>query len=250
MRAAEIRFFWYRAELCSLFSRLPRARCSRGAPFLFFPPPLDVRKRRAGLPRRRGSSTPPMNSNPFQKNTCSENVEFSLSFSRSQKVSTGRKEPPERVFFRERRAQSRHGRREKVIEWGAGWGGRVSNLRERVMSRAPIPSFFFSFFLWEKRFDESLNFSDLFFLLIYSFSLSLSLDIKSLCLSTKFCFVWTRRRRRRGEKMVRFCFCFARERWSKIGRTLSRGAIRVAFRWTRKDVLYRRRQNSGFFSFL
>ena len=174
MRAAEIRFFWYRAELCSLFSRLPRARCSRGAPFLFFPPPLDVRKRRAGLPRRRGSSTPPMNSNPFQKNTCSENVEFSLSFSRSQKVSTGRKEPPERVFFRERRAQSRHGRREKVIEWGAGWGGRVSNLRERVMSRAPIPSFFFSFFLWEKRFDESLNFSDLFFLLIYSFSLSLS----------------------------------------------------------------------------
>lgn len=115
MRAAEIRFFWYRAELCSLFSRLPRARCSRGAPFLFFPPPLDVRKRRAGLPRRRGSGTPPMNSNPFQKNTCSENVEFSLSFSRSQKVSTGRKEPPERVFFRERRTQSRHGRREKVI---------------------------------------------------------------------------------------------------------------------------------------
>ena len=58
----------------------------------------------------------------------------------------------------------------------------MSNLRERVMSRlsekkgwktrAPIPSFFFSFF-WEKRF-ESLNFSDLFFLLIYSFSLSLS----------------------------------------------------------------------------
>ena len=65
---------------------------------------------------------------------------------------------------------------------GGGEGGRVSNLRERVMSRlsekkgwktrAPIPSFFFSFF-WEKRF-ESLNFSDLFFLLIYSFSLSLS----------------------------------------------------------------------------
>ena len=192
-----------------------------------------------------------MNSNPFQKNTCSENVEFSLSFSRSQKVSTGRKEPPERVFFRERRAQSRHGRREKVIEWGAVWGGRVSNLRERVMSRAPIQSFFFSFFLWEGEEIWVLKFfrpffpSHLFFL-----SLSLILDIKSLCLSTKFCFVWTRRRRRRGEKMVRFCFCFARERWSKIGRTLSRGAIRVAFRWTRKDVLYRRRQNSGFFSFL
>ena len=50
--------------------------------------------------------------------------------------------------------------------------------------------------------------------------------------------------------MVRRCFFFARERWSKIGRTPSRGAIRVAFRWTRKDLLCRRRrQNSGFFSF-
>ena len=50
----------------------------------------------------------------------------------------------------------------------------MSNLRERVMSRAPIPSFFFSFFFM--RF-ESLNFSDLFFpshLLILSLSLSLS----------------------------------------------------------------------------
>ena len=67
------------------------------------------------------------------------------------------------------------------------------------------------------------------------------------CAAVKSVVVWTRRRR---EKMVRRCFFFARERWSKIGRTPSRGAIRVAFRWTRKDLLCRRRrQNSGFFSF-
>ena len=123
MRAAEIRFFWYRAELFSLFSRLPRARCSRGAPFLFFPPPLDVRKRRAGLPKRRGSGTPPMNSNPFQKNTCSENVEFPLSRCCSQKVLDRKGTARKGVLPRKTRAQSRvtKGRREKVI-WGAGEG--------------------------------------------------------------------------------------------------------------------------------
>ena len=124
MRAAEIRFFWYRAELFSLFSRLPRARCSRDAPFLFFPPPLDVRKRRAGLPKRRGSGTPPMNSNPFQKNTCSENVEFPLSLvCCSQKVLDRKGTARKGVLPRKTRAQSRvtKGRREKVI-WGAGEG--------------------------------------------------------------------------------------------------------------------------------
>ena len=48
MRVAEIRFFWYRAELCSLFSRLPRARCSRGAPFLFFPSSTRCAKKTRG----------------------------------------------------------------------------------------------------------------------------------------------------------------------------------------------------------
>ena len=152
MRAAEIRFFWYRAELFSLFSRLPRARCSRGAPFLFFPPPLDVRKRRAGLPKRRGSGTPPMNSNPFQKNTCSENVEFPLSLvCCSQKVLDRKGTARKGVLPRKTRAQSRvtKGRREKVI-WGAGEGVKpprksVSPSRKRIQgktNRAPILFFF------------------------------------------------------------------------------------------------------------
>ena len=179
MRAAEIRFFWYRAELFSLFSRLPRARCSRGAPFLFFPPPLDVRKRRAGLPKRRGSGTPPMNSNPFQKNTCSENVEFPLSWVVLKKFSTG-KEPPERVFFRERRAHKVASQKEDAKRLFGG-RGRVSNLRERA-SRLLGKEYkgrqtelqFFSFFefrVWEKRF-ESLNVFQAF--VSSSFCLSLS----------------------------------------------------------------------------
>ena len=131
MRAAEIRFFWYRAELFSLFSRLPRARCSRGAPFLFFPPPLDVRKRRAGLPKRRGSGTPPMNSNPFQKNRRVPKTSNSLSLVFVlKKFSTG-KEPPERVFFRERRAHKVASQKEDAIRLFGG-RGRVSNLRERA----------------------------------------------------------------------------------------------------------------------
>ena len=48
MRAAEIRFFWYRAELFSRVSRLPRARCSRGAPFLFFPSSTRCAKKTRG----------------------------------------------------------------------------------------------------------------------------------------------------------------------------------------------------------
>ena len=164
MRAAEIRFFWYRAELFSLFSRLPRARCSRGAPFLFFPPPLDVRKRRAGLPKRRGSGTPPMNSNPFQKNTCSENVEFPLSRVVLKKFSTG-KEPPERVFFRERRARtkSRHKRKTRKGYLGGG-GGCQTSAKERLAlgkeykgRQTELQFFsFLEFRVWEKRF-ESLN---------------------------------------------------------------------------------------------
>ena len=131
MRAAEIRFFWYRAELFSLFSRLPRARCSRGAPFLFFPPPLDVRKRRAGLPKRRGSGTPPMNSNPFQKNRRVPKTSNSLSLVFVlKKFSTG-KEPPERVFFRERRAHKVASQKEDAKRLFGG-RGRVSNLRERA----------------------------------------------------------------------------------------------------------------------
>ena len=170
-----------------------------------------------------------------------------LSFSKSldRKKGTARKG----VLPRKTRAVASRKTR-KGYRMGGGVGGEGVEPPRKSNVESSNPVLFLFFFLWEKRFDESLNFLYLFFLLIYSFSLSLSLDIKSLCLSTKFCFVWTRRRRRRGEKMVRFCFCFARERWSKIGRTLSRGAIRVAFRWTRKDVLYRRRQNSGFFSFL
>ena len=165
MRAAEIRFFWYRAELFSLFSRLPRARCSRGAPFLFFPPPLDVRKRREGLPKRRGSGTPPMNSNPFQKNRRVPKTSNSLSLVFVlKKFSTG-KEPPERVFFRERRAHKVASQKEDAKRLFGG-RGRVSNLRERA-SRLLGKEYkgrqtelqFFSFFefrVLEKRF-ESLN---------------------------------------------------------------------------------------------
>ena len=147
MRAAEIRFFWYRAELFSLFSRLPRARCSRGAPFLFFPPPLDVRKRRAGLPKRRGSGTPPMNSNPFQKNRRVPKTSNSLSRFCSQKVLDRKGTARKGVLPRKTRAQSRvtKGRREKVI-WGAGEGVKpprksVSPSRKRIQgktNRAPI----------------------------------------------------------------------------------------------------------------
>ena len=151
MRAAEIRFFWYRAELFSLFSRLPRARCSRGAPFLFFPPPLDVRKRRAGLPKRRGSGTPPMNSNPFQKNRRVPKTSNSLSRFCSQKVLDRKGTARKGVLPRKTRAQSRvtKGRREKVI-WGAGEGVKpprksVSPSRKRIQgktNRAPILFFF------------------------------------------------------------------------------------------------------------
>ena len=132
MRAAEIRFFWYRAELFSLFSRLPRARCSRGAPFLFFPPPLDVRKRRAGLPKRRGSGTPPMNSNPFQKNRRVPKTSNSLSLVFVlKKFSTG-KEPPERVFFRERRAHKVASQKEDAKRLFGGRGEGVKPPRKSV----------------------------------------------------------------------------------------------------------------------
>ena len=166
MRAAEIRFFWYRAELFSLFSRLPRARCSRGAPFLFFPPPLDVRKRRAGLPKRRGSGTPPMNSNPFQKNRRVPKTSNSLSLVFVlKKFSTG-KEPPERVFFRERRARtkSRHKRKTRKGYLGGG-GGCQTSAKERLAfsekktreDKTELQFFsFFEFRVLEKRF-ESLN---------------------------------------------------------------------------------------------
>ena len=161
MRAAEIRFFWYRAELFSLFSRLPRARCSRGAPFLFFPPPLDVRKRRAGLPKRRGSGTPPMNSNPFQKNRRVPKTSNSLSLSCVvlKKFSTG-KEPPERVFFRERRARtkSRHERKTRKGYLGGG-GGCQTSAKERLalgkeykgrQTALPILFFFLSLGCWRR----------------------------------------------------------------------------------------------------
>ena len=131
MRAAEIRFFWYRAELFSLFSRLPRARCSRGAPFLFFPPPLDVRKRRAGLPKRRGSGTPPMNSNPFQKNTCSENVEFPLSFLFSKSSRQERNRPKGCSSEKDARTKSRHKRKTRKGYLGGG-GGCQTSAKERL----------------------------------------------------------------------------------------------------------------------
>ena len=131
MRAAEIRFFWYRAELFSLFSRLPRARCSRGAPFLFFPPPLDVRKRRAGLPKGRGSGTPPMNSNPFQKNTCSENVEFPLSFLFSKSSRQERNRPKGCSSEKDKRTKSRHKRKTRKGYLGGG-GGCQTSAKERL----------------------------------------------------------------------------------------------------------------------
>ena len=132
MRAAEIRFFWYRAELFSLFSRLPRARCSRGAPFLFFPPPLDVRKRRAGLPKRRGSGTPPMNSNPFQKNTCSENVEFPLSRCCSQKVLDRKGTARKGVLPRKTRAHKVASQKEDAKRLFGGRGEGVKPPRKSV----------------------------------------------------------------------------------------------------------------------
>ena len=160
MRAAEIRFFWYRAELFSLFSRLPRARCSRGAPFLFFPPPLDVRKRRAGLPKRRGSGTPPMNSNPFQKNTCSENVEFPLSLvCCSQKVLDRKGTARKGVLPRKTRAHKVASQKEDAKRLFGG-RGRVSNLRERASrsrkriqgktNRAPNSFLFLSLGCWRR----------------------------------------------------------------------------------------------------
>ena len=164
MRAAEIRFFWYRAELFSLFSRLPRARCSRGAPFLFFPPPLDVRKRRAGLPKRRGSGTPPMNSNPFQKNTCSENVEFPLSFLFSKSSRQERNRPKGCSSEKDARTKSRHKRKTRKGYLGGG-GGCQTSAKERLAfsekktreDKTELQFFsFFEFRVLEKRF-ESLN---------------------------------------------------------------------------------------------
>ena len=73
-----------------------------------------------------------------------------------------------------------------------------------------------------------------------------SLSPQKLCCGKVRCRLDAKKKRKDGASL----FFFARERWSKIGRTPSRGAIRVAFRWTRKDLLCRRRrQNSGFFSF-
>lgn len=59
---------------------------------------------------------------------------------------------------------------------GGGVGGEGVEPPRKSNVESSNPVLFLFFFLWEKRFDESLNFSDLFFLLIYSFSLSLSLS--------------------------------------------------------------------------
>jgi len=124
MRAAEIRFFWYRAELFSLFSRLPRARCSRGAPFLFFPSSTRRAKKTRGASEttRQWYASNEFKSLP-KESTCSENVEFPLSRFCPQKVLDRKGTARKGVLPRKTRAQSRvtKGRREKVI-WGAGEG--------------------------------------------------------------------------------------------------------------------------------
>ena len=193
-----------------------------------------------------------------KESTCSENVEFPLSRFCPQKVLDRKGTARKGVLPRKTRAHKVASQKEDAKRLFGG-RGRVSNLRERASrsrkriqgktNSAPILFFFFEFRVWEKRF-ESLNVFQAF--VSSSFCLSLSTILKALslhknCAAVKSVVVWTRRTR---EKMVRRCFFFARERWSKIGRTPSRGAIRVAFRWTRKDLLCRRRrQNSGFFSF-
>lgn len=125
MRAAEIRFFWYRAELFSLFSRLPRARCSRGAPFLFFPSST----RRAKKTRGASETTRQWYASNEFKSLPKEHVFRkrripSLSrvlFSKSSRQERNR--PKGCSSEKDARAQSRvtKGRREKVI-WGAGEG--------------------------------------------------------------------------------------------------------------------------------
>lgn len=134
MRAAEIRFFWYRAELFSLFSRLPRARCSRGAPFLFFPSST----RRAKKTRGASETTRQWYASNEFKSLPKEHVFRkrripSLSrvlFSKSSRQERNR--PKGCSSEKDARAQSRvtKGRREKGM-WGAG-GGCQTSAKERL----------------------------------------------------------------------------------------------------------------------
>ena len=124
MRAAEIRFFWYRAELFSLFSPPPRAmQC--GAPFLFFLLHSTCEKTRGA--RNDAAVVRPRTN--FPKNRRVPKTSTSLSFLSSK--SLDRKEPPERVFFRQRRAHTRATQTHDANRL-LGGRGRVSNLRERA----------------------------------------------------------------------------------------------------------------------
>ena len=158
MRAAEIRFFWYRAELFSLFSRLPRARCSRGAPFLFFPSST----RRAKKTRGASETTRQWYASNEFKSLPKEHVfrkrRIPSLVGCSQKVLDRKGTARKGVLPRKTRAQSRvtKGRREKVI-WGAGEGVKpprksVSPSRKRIQGKtnsAPI-LFFLSLGCWRR----------------------------------------------------------------------------------------------------
>lgn len=152
MRAAEIRFFWYRAELFSLFSRLPRARCSRGAPFLFFPSST----RRAKKTRGASETTRQWYASNEFKSLPKEHVFRkrripSLSCC-SQKVLDRKGTARKGVLPRKTRAHKVASQKEDAKRLFGG-RGRVSNLRERAsrllgkedkgrQNRAPILFFF------------------------------------------------------------------------------------------------------------
>ena len=179
MRAAEIRFFWYRAELFSLFSRLPRARCSRGAPFLFFPSST----RRAKKTRGASETTRQWYASNEFKSLPKEHVfrkrripSLSLLFSKSSRQERNR--PKGCSSEKDARTKSRHKRKTRKGYLGGG-GGCQTSAKERLAlgkeykgRQTELQFFsFFEFRVLEKRF-ESLNVFQAF--VSSSFCLSLS----------------------------------------------------------------------------
>ena len=131
MRAAEIRFFWYRAELFSLFSRLPRARCSRGAPFLFFPSSTRRAKKTRGASEttRQWYASNEFKSLPKEHVFRKRRIPSLVLFSKSSRQERNR--PKGCSSEKDARTKSRHKRKTRKGYLGGG-GGCQTSAKERL----------------------------------------------------------------------------------------------------------------------
>ena len=119
-----------RGTLFSFLASPPRAMQSRRA-VPFFPPPLDVRKRRAGL-RNDAAAYASMNPIPSKRSTCSENVEFPLSRFCPQKSSRQERNRPKGCSSeKDARTKSRQKRKTRKGYLGGG-GGCQTSAKERL----------------------------------------------------------------------------------------------------------------------